>query len=302
MKFLNPVIAEGQIESTTTGFKFPDDTVQATAAIPLTVEQAPLTEMSPPGVSIENVTTLIFDGADVSLVSAGIAKVTNPPTPAASDIAFTPVGTIEAVNVQAAIEELAGDIVGGSAITVKESDGSPSVTSVTELQFEGATVTEVSAGIAKVTITPGSSATPILETESFIATESQTVFTMAYPALAGGIIYVTQDGLVTRALDIELNEGTYQDITFSSGLSVGTEVQIAYWRTAPTGTAPIAEGYIATEGQTVFTLSQSLLSVIVVAVNGVVQKTTSFSIIGGNALTFVSGLEVGADVWISYLY
>lgn len=40
----------------------------------------------------------------------------------------------------------------GGSITVKESDGTPSVSSVSELQIEGATVSEVSAGVAKIIV------------------------------------------------------------------------------------------------------------------------------------------------------
>ncbi|MDX9735484.1 MAG: hypothetical protein RBU36_15240 [Thermoanaerobaculia bacterium] len=48
---------------------------------------------------------------------------------------------------------------GGSPLTVKEEDGSPSVANVTELRFSGATVTDNGAGAVTVTVTAGGGAT-----------------------------------------------------------------------------------------------------------------------------------------------
>lgn len=78
----------------------------------------------------------------------------------ASAVSFTPTGSISATTVQAAIEEVAAEAAGGgSAITVEESDGSPSVANVTELRFSGATVTDNGAGAVTVTVTAGGGAT-----------------------------------------------------------------------------------------------------------------------------------------------
>lgn len=69
----------------------------------------------------------------------------------ATSISFTPSGTISATNVQAAIEEVAAEAAGGgSPLTVKEDDGTPSVANVTELRFSGATVTDNGAGVVTV--------------------------------------------------------------------------------------------------------------------------------------------------------
>lgn len=268
MKFLSHVTTEGQIESTATGFKFPDSTTQSTAAIPLSVEDTPPSEASPPATSIENVSTLVFEGASVELVSAGKAKVVIPG--------------------------------GGSALTVKEEDGSPSVANVTELRFSGATVEEVSAGIARVTVAAGGGTSPVLGTDSFTATAAQTDFTLSNAPLADGIVYVSRDGVVARGADWSVTGST---VTFGAGLDAGTEVQVTYWRTAPSGATPGGEGATATEGQTVFPLAQTISSALVVALNGVVQHSTSWAITGGGtALTLTAGAEAGADVWISYLY
>lgn len=42
---------------------------------------------------------------------------------------------------------------GGGSITVSDSTGTPSVTSVTEIQFTGGVVTDEGAGVAKVDLT-----------------------------------------------------------------------------------------------------------------------------------------------------
>ncbi len=190
---------------------------------------------------------------------------------------------------------------GGSPLTVKEADGSPSVSTVTQLQFEGATVTEVSAGVAKVTVATGTGGgdPPALATDSFTATAAQADFVLPHAPLSGGIVYVTRDGVIARGADWSFSAST---VTFGTGLDAGVEVQIAYWRTAPSGTSPAMEGYGASEGQTDFPLPHVVGTVLVVAVNGVVQRTTAWSIVGGDVLTFETGLVLGDDVWISYLY
>ena len=157
MKFLVPVIAEGQVEATATGFKFPDATVQTTAAVPLSVTQTPPSETSSPSTVFENTTVLQFTGLGVSSTTPGTVAVVSAPT--ASGVAFTPTAEILSDNVQEALEEVRSAVGGGGALIVKESDGSPSVSGVTELQFEGATVTDTGAGAVTVTVTAGGGAT-----------------------------------------------------------------------------------------------------------------------------------------------
>lgn len=189
---------------------------------------------------------------------------------------------------------------GGSPLTVKESDGTPSVASVTEMRFSGATVAEVSTGVVEITVSAGSpGSSPVLGTDVFTATAAQTAFILTFEPLSGGIVYVSRDGVVAREADWSLTGST---VTFGVGLDAGTEVQIVYWRTAPTGAAPAMEGFSASEGQEEFTLAHVAGTVLVVSINGVVQRSTAWSIVGGSTLTFTTGLVLGDDVWISYLY
>lgn len=76
---------------------------------------------------------------------------------AASAIAFTPAGTIAATDVQAAIEEVAAEAGGGSAITI-EDEGTPLATAASTLDFVGAGVTATGAGAEKTITIPGSAA------------------------------------------------------------------------------------------------------------------------------------------------
>ncbi len=171
---------------------------------------------------------------------------------------------------------------------------------MTEIQVEGATVTEVSAGVAKFTVAAGGGTSPVLATDAFVATAAQTTFTLTNAPLAAGVLFVARDGIVAKAADWSL---TGSDVVFGTGLDAGVEVEVRYWRTAPDGTTPFPEGFVATAGQTDFPLTHSAAAALVVAANGVVQKATAWSITGGGAtLSFVSGLEAGADVWIAYLY
>lgn len=144
----------------------------------------------------------------------------------------------------------------------------------------------------------GGGTVPVLYTESFTATASQTDFVLAHTPLAAGVIYVSRDGIVAKQADWSLSTAT---IIFGTGLDVNVEVQVAYWATVPTGTTPIGESFTATASQTVFTLAHATVGVLVVSVNGVVQKSTTWSA-SVTSLTFVTGLDADADVWISYLY
>jgi hypothetical protein len=299
MKFLNSIIAEGQIEAAATGFKFPDETVQDTAATPLSVSQTPPSEMSPPSTVFENTTVLQFAGLEVSSTTPGTVAVVSAPT--ASGVAFTPTAEILSDNVQEALEEVRSAVGGdgGGSLIVKESDGSPSVSGVTELQFEGATVEEVSAGVVKVAISGSGGSSPVLATNAFVATASQTDFILTNIPLSDGIVYVSRDGVVAKASDWSLIGST---VTFGTGVEAGVEVQVVYWRTAPDGTTPIGEGFVATSGQTDFSLSHPTGAVLVVSLNGVVQSSTAWSVVGGSTLTFGTGRFADDVVWISYLY
>ena len=146
----------------------------------------------------------------------------------------------------------------------------------------------------------GGGASPAISTDIFTATASQTDFALSNAPIADGIVYVSRDGVVARAADWSVTGST---VAFGVGLDAGTEVQITYWRTAPPGATPGGEGTTATDGQTVFSLTHTISSALVVAVNGVVQRSTSWAITGGGtSLTLTVGAEAGADVWISYLY
>lgn len=145
----------------------------------------------------------------------------------------------------------------------------------------------------------GGAAAPVLSTEGFVATADQTDFVLAYTPLSDGIVYITRNGVVARTGDWSLSTAT---VTFGTGLLADTDVQVCYWRTAPTGTTPIAEGFTATAGQTDFTLAHVARTVFAVALNGVVQKTTNFVLLNGVTIRLIASPVAGDDVWISYLY
>ena len=147
--------------------------------------------------------------------------------------------------------------------------------------------------------------TPVLHSELFTASENQSGFALTYDPLNGvtGVVYVRVGALLSPY------DGSWWidpgSLEFSSGQPAGTEVEIRYWRTAPTGTAPYIEGFLATEGATNFDLAFVPLAVCLVAVNGVAQGPTAWSITtgpDGKILSFVSGLTAGDIVQISYLY
>lgn len=235
------------------------------------------------------------DGVGDAAISMGLGV-----HPIVEQVAFDSAAANPPFIVEAFIVCYAGTSGGGGAsLTVKEADGSPSVASVTELQVDGGTVTDLGGGVAKITVTGGGGTTPVLATDSFVATASQTDFVLSNSPLANGVTYVTRDGVVAKASDWSLSTDT---VVFGTGLDAGVEVQVGYWRTAPSGSTPYGEGFVATAGQTDFPLTHTATAVLIVAV-GIVQATTAWSLTGGGTtLTFTSGLVAGDDVWIAYLY
>lgn len=226
MKFLSHVTTEGQIESTATGFKFPDSTTQSTAAVPLSVEDTPPSGASPPATLIENVSTLVFEGASVEPVSAGRVKVV---------------------------------IRGGGG---------------------------------------SSGSTPVLTRDTFTATSGQTTFQLSMAPVIDDIVAVSRDGVIARAADWSVVGET---VVFGTGLDAGVEVEISYWTGVPSGSVPKHDAFTATEGQTDYALAAAPNAVTLVAVNGVIQHATGWSVVNGTTLRFVTGHEAGADVWVAYL-
>lgn len=269
-------------------------------------------------------------------------------TPSVADVTEIRVSGATVTNPAAGVVEIA--VPAAPSLTVKEADGSPSVASVTELQVEGATVASVSAGVAKITVptpatpahndlsgrstadahpasavsfTPGttglaatdvqaaieevaadvaslSGSPPVFQTDSFSATAAQTTFALAHSPVANGIVYVSRNGVIAAAAEWTLSGS---DIVFGTGLDAETSVQVGYWRTAPTGASPAFDCFTVYTTEFLFTLSHTAGTVLLVAVNGIVRDTTSWSVIGGGTqISFTTGLEYGATVWVAYLY
>lgn len=195
--------------------------------------------------------------------------------------------------------EVGGGGGGGSPLAVKEADGSPSVASVAELQFAGATVEEVSAGVAKVTVTGGGSgATPVLTRDVFTATAGQTTFALSGTPATDDFVLVTRDGIPARGADWSLVGAT---VVFGTGLDAGVEVEIAYWTSVPSGSVPHRDAFVATDGQTDFALSYAPNLVLVVAVAGVSLLPTGWLVVDGTTLRLSTGAFAGDDVWVAYL-
>ncbi len=140
---------------------------------------------------------------------------------------------------------------------------------------------------------------PVLETEHFTATAGQTDFTLLTSPAADAVIYVTRDGVIARESDYTVVADL---LAFGAGLDDGVEVQIAYWEGLPLFLPPKIDSFVAVDLQTDFTLSQTCTYPILVMLNGLVQTTTAWLIVGGTTLAFASGLTAGDDVRIAYFY
>jgi hypothetical protein len=92
----------------------------------------------------------------------------------ASAISFSPVGSIAATDVQAAIAEVASEAGGSFTLTVEE-EGTPLATGATTLDFVGAGVTATGAGAEKTITIPGGSGITVEDEGTPLATSADTL-------------------------------------------------------------------------------------------------------------------------------
>lgn len=135
----------------------------------------------------------------------------------------------------------------------------------------------------------------VLNTDSFIATNGQSVFNATSPNIAG-TIYVAVNGLIdTPTTDYSVSGTT---LTLSTGVPAGTQVT---WEYFMSGTNPYqTDAFTATSNQTIFTASKTPLFVMYLTVNGQVQtKGTDYNM-SGSVATLTNGVPAGSIVLWTY--
>jgi hypothetical protein len=181
----------------------------------------------------------------------------------ASAISFSPVGSIAATDVQAAIAEVASEAGGSYTLTV-EDEGTPLATGATTLDFVGAGVTATGAGAEKtITIPGGGSGVTVQDEGTPLATDGTTLNFVGAGVTATGAgatktITIPGGGGATTAVVLGLPTGTHQrTYTFDSTVeswttdagtlsSTGSKLRLVHTSAAiavePSGASNVADG------------------------------------------------------------
>lgn len=192
-----------------------------------------------------------------------------------------------------------------SSIEVKELDGSPDVTGVSVLRFDqatGFTITDNGSGTATVACTSCGSmgGATVARQDQFTGDGSTTIFTLSAAPATNGIVYVALNGL-PQPTDLWTPSGS--NVTMDTAPIDGALLAVGYFTALP-GTVTHTQEDFTGAGSTDFTLGHTPATngVLVVALRGLIQPQTSWSLVNSTTLRFASAVPTGDSVTISYNY
>ena len=134
--------------------------------------------------------------------------------------------------------------------------------------------------------------------DSFDCGVGQVAFTASGTPISGCTTFVALNGSIMKVADYGVSGST---LTLGTAPGVGNTVTWGYFTTAmTTGTVSI-ESFTGA-GSTDFTLGHTPTFILLVALEGLVQPTTAYSIIGSTTLRFASLPGTGAIINITYLF
>ena len=192
-----------------------------------------------------------------------------------------------------------------SSIEVKESDGTPDVSGVSVLAFDqatGFTVTNNGSGQVTVACTScgGGGGTTAAKQDQFNGDGSTTVFTLTSAPATSGVLYVALNGLPQPTTAFSVSGS---NVTMGAAPITDALLAIGYFTALPGSVTHTQEDFTGAAG-TDFTLAHTPATngVLLVALRGMVQPQTSWSLIGATTLRFSSAVPTGDAVSISYNY
>lgn len=195
--------------------------------------------------------------------------------------------------------------LGGASLTVKESDGSPSVANVTEIRLTGATVTDEGGGAVTVAVTAGAGGVNVLHDLFTGAGGASQVFTLSANLATSdeesvinviwgdGVHRYTSEWAVTAA----------NQITATPAPPSGTNVQIDFFGTLPTGVTGVhVEVDTGDDVTTDFPLAQTAIPNGLVAAHVAQVPKSATLISGGTAVRYAVAPPSGDTVETTILY
>lgn len=192
-----------------------------------------------------------------------------------------------------------------SSIEVKEVDGTPDVVGVSVLRFnqaDGLTVTDNTGGIATVSCsTCGAIGAISAKQDEFVGNSSATSFTLSATPSTNGIVYVSLNGLPQITSSWTLSGS---NILMGVAPITGATLSVGYFTALPGAISHMQEDFTGDAVTMGFSLAHTPATggVLVVAVGGLVQPQTSWSLVGGNVLTMTTAPANGATLSCSYNY
>ncbi len=191
-----------------------------------------------------------------------------------------------------------------SSIEVKDPSGSPDVTGVSILRFDGTTglaLTDNGSGTATIACTTcaGASATAY-KTDTYTGDNSTTVFTLTSAPVTNGVAVVAEDGLSVPTSGWSLSGS---NVTMTTAPFTGALLTVGYYTSRPSTSTKIQEDYTGS-GSTDLTLSHTPIAdgVLWVAINGLIQQQTAWTIVAGTTLRLSAALPTGDTASIVYSY
>lgn len=192
-----------------------------------------------------------------------------------------------------------------SSIEVKDPTGTPDVTGVSILRFDGSSglaITNNGGGTATVACTScGGGGTTAFRQDQFTGNSSTTIFTLGAAPATNGIAYVALNGLpqiYTTAWSV-----SGSNITMVAAPITGASLTVGYYTALPGSVTHTQEDFTGAAA-TDFTLAHTPATngILLVSLRGLIQPQTTWSIVSSTTLRFTSAVPTGDKVSISYNY
>jgi hypothetical protein len=192
-----------------------------------------------------------------------------------------------------------------SSIEVKEVDGSPDATAVSVLRFnqaDGFSVTDNGSGIATVACAScsGGGATAAKQ-DTFSGDGSTQDFTLTATPATNGVIYVALNGLPQPKTTAWTISGSI--VSMVTAPITGAMLTVGYFTSLPLTVTHTQDDWTGSGG-TDFTLTHAPATngMLVVALRGLIQPQSSWTIVGGTTLRMSSPVTTGDILTASYNY
>lgn len=152
--------------------------------------------------------------------------------------------------------------------------------------------------VAPATVTGSTTANPFLSRNDFDGDGSTVAFVLTAAPATSGIVAVTLNGALQPVAAWSLSGAT---VTMTAAPLTGDVLSVVYYTIGPSGMTHTQEDFTGAGG-TDFTLAHAPTAVLMVALGGVIQLATAWSIVSSTTLRFASAVTSGDAVSITYTY